>query len=134
MIKFNQNAWLKPYIDVNTDPRKKGKNYFEKDFLKLINNSVLGKTIENITKYRYIKLATTERIRNYLVSEPNYHTFLVEYLLATETKKVQIFTNKPVYFGLSILELKKKKLRNGFWYDYVNPKHVEKAKLCCMLL
>ena len=77
----------------------------------MINNSVFGKTIENITKYRYIKLATTERIRNYLVSEPNYHTFLVEYLLATETKKVQIFTNKPVYFGLSILELKKKKIK-----------------------
>ena len=134
MIKFNQNAWLKPYIDINTDPRKKAKNDFEKDFLKLINNSVFGKTIENITKYRYIKLATTERIRNYLVSEPNYHTFLVEYLLATETKKVQIFTNKPVYFGLSILELKKKKLRNGFWYDYVNPEHDEKAKLCCMVL
>ena len=108
MIKFNQNAWLKPYIDINTDPRKKAKNDFEKDFLKLINNSVFGKTIENITKYRYIKLTTTERIRNHLVSEPNYHTFLVEYLLATETKKVQIFTNKPVYFGLSILELKKK--------------------------
>ena len=75
MIKFNKNAWLKPYIDMNTDLRKKTKNDFEKNVCekkKMMNNAVFGKTIGNVTKHRDI---TTERIRNYLVSEPyNYHT------------------------------------------------------------
>ena len=74
VIKFNQNAWLKPYIDKNTDLRKKTKNDFEKDFFKLTNNSDFGKIMENVRKNRDIKLVTTERRRNYLVSEPNYHT------------------------------------------------------------
>ena len=89
VIKFNQNAWLKPYIDMNTDLRKKAKNDFETDFLKLINNAVFGKTMENVRKHRDIKLVTTERRRNYLVSEPNYHTtkFFTETLLAIEMKK-----------------------------------------------
>ena len=74
MIKFNQNAWLKPYIDINTGLRKKGKNDFEKDFFKWMNDAIFGKNIENVTKNRDIKLAKAERRRNYLVSEPNYHT------------------------------------------------------------
>ena len=67
MIGFNQNVWLKPYIDINTDLRKKAKNNFEKDFFKLMNKAVFGKTMENVGKD--IKLVTTERRRNYLVSE-----------------------------------------------------------------
>ena len=93
VIKFNQNAWLKPYIDMNTDLRKKAKNDFETDFLKLINNAVFGKTMENVRKHRDIKLVTTERRRNYLVSEPNYHTtkFFTQSLLAIEMKKQKYF-------------------------------------------
>ena len=72
VIKFNHNAWLKPYIDVNTDIRKKAKNDFEKDFFKLMNYTVFGKTMENVRKRRDIKSVKTERRRNYLVSEPNY--------------------------------------------------------------
>ena len=89
VIKFNQNAWLKPYIDMNTKLRQKAKNNFEKDFFKLMNNAVFGKTMENVRKHRDIKLVTTERRRNYLVSEPNYHTtkFFTETLLAIEMKK-----------------------------------------------
>ena len=70
MIKFNRNAWLKPYIDMNTNFRQKANN----SFFKLMNKAVLGKTTENVRKYRDIKLVTTERRRSYLVSEPIYHT------------------------------------------------------------
>ena len=83
VIKFNQKAWLKPYIDMNTNLRQKTKNNFEKDFFKLMNNAVFGKTMENF-KHRNIKFVTTERRQNYLVSEPNYHTtkIFTENLLA----------------------------------------------------
>ena len=72
MIIFSQNAW--PYIDINTKLKQKAKNDFGKEFFKLMNNVVLGKTMENVRKYRGMKLVTTERRRNYLVSEPNNHT------------------------------------------------------------
>ena len=90
---------------MNTDLRKKAKNNFEKDFFKLMNNSVFGKTVENVRKHRDIELATTERRRNYLVSEPNYHTtkFFTEHLLAIEMKKkTEILMIKPAYLGHSI--------------------------------
>ena len=81
----------------------------------MINNAVFGKNMKNVRKYREIKLATTERRRNYLVSEPNYHTtkFFKEHLLATE-----ILMNKPAYLGLSIANLSKL-LMQEFWYNYV---------------
>ena len=74
VIKSNQNAWLKPYIDMNTDLRKKAKNGFEKDFFKLMNKVVFVKTMKDVRKNRNIKLVITKRRKNYLVSEPNYHT------------------------------------------------------------
>ena len=73
VIQFNQEAWLKEYIDMNTELGKQAKNDFEKDFFKLMNNSVFGKTVENVRKHRDIKLVTTDKRRNKLVSEPNYH-------------------------------------------------------------
>ena len=95
-----------------------------------MNKTVCGKAMENVRKHGDIKLVTTER-RNYLVSEPNYHTtkFFTEYLLAIEMKKMQIIVNTPVYLGLSILELSKR-LMYEFSYDYVKPKYGEKVKLC----
>ena len=74
VIKFNQNACVKPYIVINTDLRKKPKNDVQKHLFKLMNNVVFGKTAENGRKHRDIKLVITERKRNYLVSESNYHT------------------------------------------------------------
>ena len=95
-----------------------------------MNNAVFGKTMENVWKNRDIKLATTERRRDYLVSEPNYHTakFFKENLLAMEMKKkkqTEILLNKPVYLVLSILELSEI-LMYEFWYDYVKPHYNEK--------
>ena len=109
MIKFNQNARLKSYIDMNTKLRQKAKHDFEKDFLKLMDNAVFGETTENVRKHRNIKLVTTEIRRKYLISEPNYHTskLFTENLLAKEMKKTQIRMNKPVYLSLSILYLSK---------------------------
>ena len=72
VIKFKQIAWLKPYIYMNTDLRKKSKSDFEKDTFKLMNNAAFRKTMENVTKHRDIKLVATERRRNHLVTEPNY--------------------------------------------------------------
>ena len=77
---------------MNTKIRQKAKHNFENDFFELMNNAAFGKTMENVRKHRNIKLVTTERKRNYLVSEPNYHTikFFAENLLAVELKKTQI--------------------------------------------
>ena len=132
-IKFNQEAWLKPYIDKNTKLRKDAKNEFEKDFLKLMNNSVFGKTMENVRKHRDIKLVTTEEKIIKLVLEPNYHTTkqFSENLLAIEMKKTKVKMNKPVYLSMSILDINKA-LMYEFWYDYVKPKYKDRAKLCYM--
>ena len=94
-----------------------------------MNNAVFGKTMGSVRKRRDMKLSTTERRRNYLVSEPNYHTtkFFTENLLAIELKKTEILMNKHVYLGLSVLE-SGKILLYDFWYDYVKPKHGKKQK------
>ena len=114
---------------MNTNLRKKAK-HFEKYFFKLTNNAVFGKTTGNVRKHRDFKLVTSEIRRKYLVSEPNYHTtkFFTKNLLAIGIKKLM---NKPVYLGLSILELSKI-LKYKFRYNYVKPKYGEKAKLCYM--
>ena len=133
VIEFNQEAWLKPYIDMNTELRNVAKNDFEKDLLKLMNNSVFGKTMENIRKHRDIKLVTTDKERSKLVSEPNYHTInlISKDLSIIEMKKTKVKMNKPIYLGLSILEISKA-LMYEFWYDYMKPKYANNVKLCCM--
>ena len=132
-IKFNQKEWLKPYIDMNTELRKAAKNDFEKDRFKFMNNSVFEKTIANIRKHRDIKLVTTDKKRSKLVSEPNYHTInlISEDLSIIEMKKTKVKMNKPIYLGLSILEISKT-LMYEFWYDYMKPKYNDNVKLCYM--
>ena len=133
VIEFNQEAWLKPFIDMNTELRKLAKNDFEKDLFKLMNNSVFGKTMENIRKHRDIKLVTTDKKRSKLVSELNYHTInlISEDLSIIEMKKTKVKMNKPIYLGLSILEISKI-LMYEFWYDYMKPKYNDDVKLCYM--
>ena len=130
VIQFNQEAWLKPYIDMNAKLRKDTKNVFEKGLFKLVNNSVFGKTMENVRNHRDIKLVTTEKRRITLVSEPNCHTTkqFSENLLAIKMKKAKVKVNKPVYLGMSILDISKT-LMYEFWYNYVKPKYNDKTKL-----
>ena len=123
IIEFDQEAWLKPYIDMNTDLRKQPKNDFEKDFFKLMNNSVFGKTIENVRNHRDIKIVTTDTRRSILASEPNYHStkHISKDLLIMEMKKVEAKMNKSIHLGQAILNLSKT-LMYEFWYDYIQPK------------
>ena len=92
VIEFNQEACLKPYIDMNIELKKDAKNDFEKDLFKLMNNSVFGKTMENIRKHRDIKLVTTDKKRSKLVSEPNNHTInlISEDLSIIEMKNTKV--------------------------------------------
>ena len=133
VIEFEQEAWLKKYIDFNTDLSTKASNEFEKDFFKLINNAVFGKTMENVRKLRNIKLVRNDNKRNKLVSEPNYHTMKLtdEELAIIEMKKTRVQMNKPIYLGLSILEISKITMYE-FWYDYVKSKYMDNARLCYM--
>ena len=116
---------------MNTELRKAAKKDFEKDLFKLMNNSVFGKMMENIRKHRDIKLVTTDKKRSKLISEPNYHTInlISEDLPIIEMKKTKVKMNKPIYLGLSILEISKI-LMYEFWYDYMKPKYGNKVKLC----
>ena len=131
VIEFNQKEWSKPYIDMNTELRKVAKNDFEKDLFRLMNNSVFGKTMANIRKHRDIKLVTTDKKRSKFVSEPNYHTInlISEDLSIIDMQKTKVKMNKPIYLGLSILEISKI-LMYEFWYDYMKPKYNYNVKLC----
>ena len=133
VIEFDQETWLKKYIDFNTDLRAKATNDFEKDFFKLMNNAVFGKTMENVRKHRDIKLVRTDKKRNKLVSEPKYHTMKLidDNLAIIEMRKVKVKMNKPIYLGLSILDLSKITMYE-FWYDYIKVKYENRVKLCYM--
>ena len=102
---------------MNTELRKLAKDDFEKDLFKLMNNAVFGKAMENIRKHRDIILVTTDKKRNKLVSEPNYHTinYISEDLSIIEMNKTKVKMNKPIYLGLSILDISNI-LMYEFWY------------------
>ena len=94
---------------MNTKLRTNAKNEFEKNFFKLMNNSVFGKTMENVRNHRDIKLVTSDKRRKRLVSEPNYHSYkkVSEHLMAIEMKKIRVKMAKPLYLGMSILDISK---------------------------
>ena len=133
VIEFKQEAWSKPYIHINTDLRKDAKNDFEKDFFKLMNNSVFGKTMENVRNHRDSKLVTTNAQRRKYISEPNYMTSkcFSKHLKAIEMRKTEVLMSKPVYLGQAILYISKT-LMYEFYYDYFKPKYGDKVKLCYM--
>ena len=120
---------------MNTELRKNAKNEFEKNFFKLMNNSVFGKTMENVRNHRDIKLVTSDKRRKRLVSEPNYHSHkkFSDHLMAIEMKKTRIKMTKPLYLGMSILDIGKI-LMYEFWYDYIIPKKRDMAKYTIQIL
>ena len=129
-IKFIESTWLKPYIDKNTKLRSQAKNNFEKDFYKLMNNSVFGKTMENIRNRVNVQLVTSKEKFKKLVAKPNFKSRKIfsENLVSVHMKKTSLTMNKPVYLGMCILDLSKI-IMFDFHYNYIKPKYGNNAKL-----
>ncbi|PFX11805.1 hypothetical protein AWC38_SpisGene24344 [Stylophora pistillata] len=131
VIRFNESPWMKKYIDLNTSLRAKAKNEFEKDFYKLMNNAVFGKTMENIRKRVDVRLVNSEEKAKKLANKVNFEhcTIFSEDLCAMHMRKTQILFNKPLYLGMSILDISKT-LMYDFHYNYIKPKYPnDKSKL-----
>ena len=118
---------------MNTKLRMDAENDFNKDFYRLMNNAVYGKTMEYVRKHKIVKLVNDDTKRNELVSEPNYHTtrWFLENLLAIEMKKTSVKINKPIYVGLAILSLSRIKMYE-YWYDEMKIKYNDRVSLCYM--
>ncbi|XP_061704174.1 uncharacterized protein LOC133515618 [Cydia pomonella] len=140
ILAFDQSPWLKPYIDLNSLKRAHAQNSFEKDFFKLMNNSIFGKTIENVEKRVDVKLChkwsskKTQTKPQYglerYISKPNFHSIAIfsEELAAVQLNKSKIVYDKPIYVGFAVLELSKYSMY-GFHYDYMLPKYGTKLSL-----
>ena len=130
-IKFVESEWMKPYIDKNTNLRAMAKNNFEKDFFKLMNNSVFGKTMENIRNRVDVKLVNTKEKLRKLVAKPNLRSppkIFSENLVSVHMRKTSLLMNKPIYLGMCILDLSKI-IMFDFHYNYIKSKYADKAKL-----
>jgi hypothetical protein len=130
ILQFKQSEWLKPYIDFNTEQRTKSKNDFEKDFFKLMNNAVFGKTMENMRNRVDIRLFTDEKKALKQIAKPQYedHKLYHQDLIAVKQLKAIVKLNKPIYVGLSVLDLSKLHMYQ-FHYDYILPKYGDKQQL-----
>ena len=130
VLEFNQSPWLKQYIDFNTQKRTQAKNSFEKDFFKLMNNSVFGKTMENIRKRVDVRLITDEKKLLKMASKPTYVSSKIfnENLVAVHKIKETLTLNRPAYVGMCILDLSKT-LMYYFHYNYIKEKYGNKARL-----
>ena len=122
-IKFREKSWLKPYIEMNTELRKKGKNDFEKDFFKLMNKSVFGKTMENIRNRADIRLINDRKLAEKFAAKPNFKHLKIfnENLVSIHMKRTKLYFNKPIYCGMAILDLSKL-LMYDFHYNYMKKK------------
>ena len=132
VIEIDQSAWMKPYIYFNTQLRTKATNDFEKDFLKLMNDAVFGKMIENIRKHRNIKLVTSRESYLKTVMKPNFKSGVLfgEKRMGCEMGKIKVVKNKPVYLGQAILDLSKIVMYE-FHHNYMKPKF-DNIQLCYM--
>ena len=120
VLQFNEKPWLKEYIDFNTEKRKNAMNSFEKDYFKLMNNSVFGKTMENLRKRCNVKLVTDSDKFLRLASKPTYGSCKIfsENLVAVNMKRERLRLDKPSYVGMCILDLSKTHMY-GFHYNYI---------------
>ena len=132
-IEFKQAAWMKEYIDFNTKLRTAAANDFEKDFYKLMNNSVFRKTMENIRKHRNINLIMNQGAYLKAVMKPNFKSGVLfgSNLMGCEMGKIKVVMNKPVYLGQAILDLSKIVMYE-FHYDYMKQKYPNELTLCNM--
>ncbi|GFR18461.1 uncharacterized protein TNCT_171031 [Trichonephila clavata] len=130
VLSFKQKSWLKPYIEFNTNQRKLASSSFEKDFFKLLNNSVYGKTMENVRKHSNVQLVTSEKQAKKLVAAPTFKRFkiITESLVVLEKLKSCITLNRPIYIGFVILELSKVLMYN-FHYNHIKKRYMDKANL-----
>ena len=130
VLEFDQSPWLKQYIDFNTQKRSQAKNAFEKDFFKLMNNSVFGKTMENIRKRVDVRLITDGKKLLKMSSKPTFVCSKIfnEDLVAVHKIKEVLTLNRPAYVGMCILDLSKT-LMYDFHYNYIKQKYGDKAKL-----
>ena len=130
VLEFDQSPWLKQYIDFNAQKRTHAKNSFEKDFFKLMNNSVFGKTMENIRKRVDVRLVTSKEKLSKLASKPTVVSSKIfnENLVAVHKIKETLTMNRPAYIGMCILDLSKT-LMYDFHYNYIKHKYGNKAKL-----
>ena len=131
-LEFEQECWMEPYIRMNTEFRKQAKNDFEKNFYKLMNNSVFGKTMENLRKRVDIKIVRSnekDKIRK-LVASPLYarHVIFTNDLVGIDMHKSRLLLNKPVYTGMTILD-KSKILMYDFFYNHLKKQYGEKCEL-----
>ena len=123
VISFSQSAWMKSYIDMNTELRSKCKDEFGKKFYKLMNNSVFGKTMESVRNRINIKLCRTPEYIQKQMSKPTYKgniEFSKDFTAIT-LDKTEVYYNKPIYIGAQILDLSKTLLYR-FHYEYMKPK------------
>ena len=129
-MEFTQRPWLKTYIDFNTAKRTAASNQFEKDFFKLMNNAVFGKTMENLRKRMDVQLVNNQSKARKLTSKPTFHAFKIfnEDLVAVHMSKQKLYLNRPIYVGFSILDLSKT-LMYDFHYNYIKQKYGVKAQL-----
>lgn len=130
-ITFSQSFWLRRYISLNTEKRKQATNSFQKDFYKLMNNSIFGKTMENVRSRVDIELVHKAKRLKKIVAKPKFHRVSIfnEDLAAVQCMKTEIELNKPIYVGFAILDVSKT-LMYDFHYEYIKHKYGAKAQLC----
>ena len=132
IITFQESAWLAPYVELNTNLRQKARNYFEKDFFKLMNNALFGKTMENVRETVHVRLITDEDKIITLASKPNFKRCIMfnKELVAVEVGKANIVLDKPIYVGFAILDLSKY-LMYDFHHNVMQKRYdIEHLKLC----